>query len=171
MLFTIITNTPLWVWGILVTLTLYGKYLSKNRKVKESAIYILPLIIITLSILASSSSPSNSLISSTCWVMGSLCGFASFLTIKGPDLGRYLDEEKSFEVFGSWIPYVLMICIFCTKYVVGVVTAMQLPILDSLAFTSSVSFIYGAISGIFIFRTYSLFRIKNNQKVDNLSIR
>jgi hypothetical protein len=156
----IIRNTPTWVWFLFVGLVVYGIQLSRSSKVKQHTIFILPIVMFVMSLSGVLSAFSNSIIGATLWIIGIIVSIVIFSLLNTPPIGRYLQQEKAFEIYGSWLPLSLMMSIFSTKYVVGVTTAMQLDILHTEAFISIVSCLYGIFSGIFIYRCIALLKIK-----------
>jgi hypothetical protein len=157
----IIRNTPIWVWFLFVGLVVYGIQLSRPSKVKQHTIFILPVVIFAMSLSGVLSAFSNAIMGATFWIIGIITSIALFSILNLAPVGRYLKQEKTFEIFGSWLPLTLMMSIFSTKYVVGVATAMQLDILHTDIFISIISGLYGAFSGVFIYRCIALLRIKH----------
>ena len=70
MIIEIIANTPKWVWLILIALTVYGKYLSKDQLVHEKMLFILPFVMIYMGLSGISSAFSETLLASTIWLSG-----------------------------------------------------------------------------------------------------
>jgi hypothetical protein len=60
-----------------------------------------------------------------------------------------------------------MMAIFFIKYAVGVILARKLPIANEQIFIAVVSFCYGLISGIFLARTFVIYR---SQVFDNTTL-
>ena len=166
MIIEIIANTPKWVWLILIALTVYGKYLSKDQLVHEKMLFILPFVMIYMGLSGISSAFSETLLASTIWLSGIVLSCTLLYFLKLPAIGQYNIKDKAFKIFGSWVPYMIMLAIFCTKYVIGVATAMQLPLLETALFVSIISFLYGTFSGVFIYRTFSLLSLKKRETVN-----
>jgi uncharacterized protein YneF (UPF0154 family) len=59
----------------------------------------------------------------------------------------------------SWVPLLLILGIFLTKYIVGVELAMRPALARDDQYTLVVSVIYGLFSGIFIGRAARLWRL------------
>jgi hypothetical protein len=72
---------------------------------------------------------------------------------------HYDATSKLFTLPGSWVPLALIIGIFITKYVVGIMTAMQPNLAHELSFSLSCATLYGAFSGIFLARAARLWRL------------
>jgi len=53
-----------------------------------------------------------------------------------------------------------MMAIFMTKYLVGVVVARQLPVLELAEFMLFISFAYGGFSGVFVSRALVTLRAR-----------
>jgi hypothetical protein len=64
-------------------------------------------------------------------------------------------ESARYKIIGSWVPLTLMMAIFFTKYVIGVLSALNPTLLENTIVIYSCSFIYGVFSGIFVARALS----------------
>ncbi|MBZ0330735.1 hypothetical protein KZO25_10465 [Halomonas sp. ANAO-440] len=166
MLIEIITNTPLWVWPLLLFLLYRGVQQSKARTVGLSRLGIIPAIFLFLGcyglIHAFGADPINLAL----WAFG--IGLAVLLHIKLaiPRGVRFSPQQQSFLVPGSWQPLIIMLAIFCAKFTVGVIVGMQLPMADTATFAASVSLVYGLFGGMFLGRAVVIWRSMQLADID-----
>ena len=71
---------------------------------------------------------------------------------------------RTFQLPGSWQPMVLMMAIFCTRYVAGVVLALHPELTRDTATAALVASIYGALSGVFIGRMVCMLAAARSQQ-------
>jgi hypothetical protein len=153
MIFWVLQNTPLWVWGVLVGLLALGLLQTRTRRVSGLLVTLLPATMLLLSLLAVIASFGASVAPLGAWAAGLVIAVAVnglvFLTPKGV---RYDPTDRRFEVPGSWMPLVLMLTIFCTRFAVGVATGLNSPLVGTVRFVGCVSVILGCCSGLFLSR-------------------
>jgi hypothetical protein len=76
-----------------------------------------------------------------------------------PDVTRFDAHTRTFHVPGSWVPLVLMVGIFASKYVVGVALNLHPELMHEATFTLGFSALNGAFSGVFAARAIRLWRL------------
>ena len=158
MLVEILKRTPSWVFVLFFVLILLGYSQSKDRVVSRGKVSILPVAMIVLSFYGVLSAFGISPVGLTSWGLGVVGAVWLGLTLASPSGISYSTETQTFSVPGSWLPLALMMAIFFTKYAVGVILARQLPIAIEPAFTGSISFCYGFLSGVFLARALVVWR-------------
>ena len=89
-------------------------------------------------------------------LVGTSYAVAEYFPVKG---ASFDSNKESFFIAGSWLPLILMMAIFFTKYVVGILNALHPSIIVSTGFVISCSLIYGMFSGIFAARAISVWRV------------
>jgi len=152
----IIKHTPLWVFALLVLLLVLGLQQSKDRVVKKLLILPLPIGMALLSYFGVFSSFGLSPVSIGLWLAALLsiaCIFAKYLPPQGVEFNA---ETESFSIRGSWVPLLLMMAIFFSKYFVAVVSALQPAMVLNLGFMIICTLLYGAFSGVFVARAISI---------------
>jgi hypothetical protein len=157
----ILNGTPTWVWALLGALVLLGWSQTKPRTAGLVRVALLPIAMTALSVWGTFSAAGNSpqrgdvLLA---WIASA--AFAAALTAPGaPPRGTRFDSlSRTFTMPGSWVPMLLILGVFVTRYVVGVKLAMQPTLASDEQFASAVSAIYGFFSGIFVGRTARLWR-------------
>jgi hypothetical protein len=153
MAWAILRNTPLWVWGVLALLLALGLAQVRNRKISGLLILPLPATMIPLSLYGVAASFGASLGALSAWAIGAGAALTlNGLVFLGPRGLRYDAVDGRFEVPGSWIPLVLMLTIFSTRFVFAATTAMNPSIVGTAAFIGCASAILGFCSGLFLSR-------------------
>jgi hypothetical protein len=86
---------------------------------------------------------------------------AAALTLKqGLSAGVAYDRSTGlFNLPGSWLPLLLILGIFLTKYTVGALTSMHADLAHGAGFSLTCAALYGAFSGIFLARGGRLWRL------------
>ncbi|MCE2595721.1 hypothetical protein K6Y31_12950 [Motilimonas cestriensis] len=139
-------------------LIVLGIQQSKDRKVRKYLILPLPIGMALLSYLGVQSSFGLAWLPVGLWFLA--------LVLIAYSVAKYFPVKKvqfnadlaSFIIPGSWIPLVLMMAIFFTKYFVGVLNALQPTIVSDPTFIVVCSIIYGSFSGLFVARAFSMWR-------------
>lgn len=155
----IFTHTPLWVWGLLLALSILGLSQTRNRQVSLTRLTILPVAMLALSL--------NSLIATfgtQAWVFcawllaGTLC---CLFVVRTPlPAGTvYRAETRQIAIPGSYLPLFLIWGIFLTKYVVAIAVAMSPNLKHDVGFSLILATVFGSFSGIFLGRTVRLWRL------------
>ncbi len=152
----ILAHTPAWVFGLLLGLMVLGLQQTRNRQVKLWLAYLLPLGMVILSLVGVTSNFGAQLLTISLWMAG-LCSVAlvgyQLLPVKNL---RYLADANRFYIPGSWVPLVVILAIFFTKYVVAVLYALGNPITTHAAFMPVLCIVYGGFSGYFVARALCL---------------
>lgn len=152
MLTEILKRTPPWVFILFFVLLAFGCFQSKDRVVSRGRVILLPAAMIMLSIYGVISAFGITPEPLIFWAAGVAFAVWSGLKWVRTECFSFSTETQSFTVPGSWLPLALMMAIFFTKYVVGVIVARKLPIVGALIFIWGVSLIYGLLSGVFLSR-------------------
>lgn len=159
MLFEIITNTPIWVFILFFFLVLLGLSQTRDRKVSLNKVMILPIVMLLLSFVGVLSAFGINFNSLLAYLSGLLFGILLNIKLNFPRNSTYSEAEKLFFIKGSFVPFILIMAIFFTKYFVGVVSAKDLPFIYSIYFSLIISLLYGFFSGIFFGRIFVLRKI------------
>lgn len=157
MIIDILQHTPVWVFGLFFLLVL-GIKQSKDRLVSRQMLLPLPIGMIALSYAGIVSSFADSTLALSLWLLSLL---AVMLTISryAPVKGvSYQADSGKCQMVGSWLPLTLIMAIFFTKYVVGIVQAMHPALLTMPLVIMLLSCLYGGFSGVFAGRAASMWR-------------
>jgi hypothetical protein len=159
MLSQIFAHTPAWVWGLLLALLWLGLSQAVTRTASLKRITLLPLAMTGLSLYGSvaafGAGPQPLLV----WLSACALAFALVLQQAPPDATRYDPATRRFALPGSWVPLLLILGIFVTKYFVGAVTTMQPALALGTSFSLGFAALYGAFAGIFLARAARLWRL------------
>lgn len=149
MLQQIVIRTPVWVWPLLAFLIYRGFIASLDREVAFRKTFIIPLVMLALSIQGIVSGFSASPYAAPVWL--AFLAVGSMLAWLGSDPAgmQVHPQRRTIRLRGSWVPMVLMMSIFLTKYVVGVMVAMHPDLRQNAAFVATICALYGIFNGIF----------------------
>jgi len=162
MLGPVLKNTPLWVWGLLAALTWLGLSQAKTRTVGLARITVMPIAMTALSIWGTVSAFGSSPLFGyvmLAWMFAAAVTLAMIAPMASVRGTGYDAASRSFTLPGSWVPMLLILGIFLTKYVVGVELALQPSLARDGQYTLVVGSLYGLFSGIFTGRAARLWRL------------
>jgi hypothetical protein len=152
MLQQIVSHTPAYVWAILAFLLYRGVAASADRVTSYRSLFILPALMLALGLQSIASGFGLDGWPGAFWLMGAALGCWLAWTLSG-ELAITADRAAGTILQrGSWLPLVLMLTIFCSKYAVAVACAMQSELRQSLTFALPVCLLFGLFNGIFIGR-------------------
>ncbi|MDO8699747.1 MAG: hypothetical protein Q7J75_04915 [Rhodoferax sp.] len=159
MLNQILANTPRWVWVLLIVLLWLGFSQAVTRTASLKRITIMPLAMIGLSLYGTVAVFGAEPLVLLVWLCAG--GLTATLVLQQPlhDATRYDNWTQRFTLPGSWVPLMLILGIFMTKYIVGAVTAMQPALAHDAGFSLAFGALYGAFSGAFLGRAARLWRL------------
>jgi len=87
------------------------------------------------------------------WALAIAAAIGINQVVRQPRGVTFLSDTQAFKIPGSWIPFVLMMAIFVTKYLVAVLLALDPARRSSVIFVAIASMAYGLSSGTFLART------------------
>jgi hypothetical protein len=148
----IISYTPRWVFGLLVALCVFGLLQTRSRQVSVAVALILPVGMLLLSLQGASATLGWHLPVLTCWLLGISATAIIWLKLINRDSARYEPQVNKLMIQGSWVPLLIILAIFFTRYFLGVAEGMQLEVMRNWYFPLLMSFILGAWSGYFCAR-------------------
>jgi hypothetical protein len=152
MFIQILKHTPIWVFVLFVGLFAYGVSQRQTRLMSRYRLGMLPVVMLALSVTGVYSAFGLSLLVIVAWLAGLGLAVGTGLAFGSRRGVSYSSELDLFHVPGSWVPLLLMMLIFFTKYAVGISLARQLPFAQTAWFGDTISFVYGFLSGMFIAR-------------------
>lgn len=149
-LIDIITHTPIWVWFVLGLLIYLGIRQLSTRPVNPIRILIFPLIFLPLTLISFKQSP-NFMLSLLVFMVCLVAGFAVARPyfVKNP-LIIYHQEHHCWIQQKSYLPLLLYMAIFICRYVLSVVFAIRLPIIQTHLFAILLGLPIGLGLGIMI---------------------
>ncbi|MDB5870897.1 MAG: hypothetical protein JWQ07_339 [Ramlibacter sp.] len=159
MLGLVLKNTPSWVWGMLVALIWLGLSQARARTAGLARVSVMPVVMTTLSlwgiVAAFGKSPMFGYVM-LAWMFAAAVMLAVITPMAVPRGTEYDAATRTYSMRGSWIPMLLILGIFLTKYIVGVELAMKPSLAHDGQYTLVVGTLYGLFSGIFTGRAARL---------------
>jgi hypothetical protein len=150
----IITEIPIWVWPLFFILLLGGLKARKTSTVPLTMLLLIPSVFFTWGLFSFYGTHACHLISILLWLLSLALGFCvGFIHMQKLDL-RFDKQQKKVQLPGSWIPLILSMAIFTTKFTLGMLTAMHPNLIGSLPLLSLELF-STFIAGIFAGRGIS----------------
>ena len=146
----IITHTPLWVWAILAFLMYRGYLASKDRELGLRAIFVIPVVMLALSLQGIAGSFGFNEASVVSWVASALLGSVISWKMVTDRSVRVLPQKAGVFYRGSWGPMALMMAIFLVKYCVNVMIAINPSLRTDTTFIAVVCLTYGLFNGLFL---------------------
>lgn len=170
MLNQIVSHTPLWVWPLLLALIWLGLSQSVTRSVTLKRITITPLVMTGLSLQGTVGAFGADPAVLSVWLIGAALSAAVVLQQPVPTQTRYDQWTQRFTVPGSWMPLLLILGIFVTKYAVGAALGLNHSLRGNTDFSLGVATLYGVFSGIFLARSARLWRLAHRAEGGHRSI-
>jgi len=155
----ILLHTPIWVWALLAALMWLGFNQTFTRTVSIKRMTITPLAMVALSLYGTVNAFGANPPVLLAWLLTASLLATLVLQQPLPQATHYNGATRHFVVPGSWVPLVLIVSIFMTKYVVGASLAMHAAWAQGSAFGVVVGALYGAFSGVFLGRAARLWRL------------
>ncbi|MDM0104115.1 hypothetical protein QTH97_04175 [Variovorax sp. J22R24] len=159
MLTQILFHTPKWVFALFATLVWLGAKQLLAGSVSLVRVTLLPVVMTGLSVYGVASVFGDSPMALLAWAATAFALLGLVTQRALPASTRYDTATRRFHVAGSAVPMVLMMGIFFTKYVVGVLLAMHPELAHQVSFAVGISALYGVFTGIFVGRAIRLWRL------------
>jgi uncharacterized membrane protein len=149
--FDIVSNTPLWVWPLLLYLLYVGWSRTGDRIVAPARLVIMPAVIVGLALYnLVSPEPSFGML------LGFACGAAAG-AFAGYAIGRRRVAERlgdgMLKIKGDWMPLVLIVAIFAVHYARGVALALHPALARDAAFLLAGATLSGLFAAMMVART------------------
>lgn len=159
MVWQIITRAPLWVWPLLVALVVLGLSQTRQRQVSLARVTILPVAMAGFSVWGTVSSFGATPAVIGLWSAAMLT--VLFILFQGgpPRQATYDAATRRFNLPGSWVPMLLILGIFLTRFSVGAALAVQPVLKYEVPFILTATLVYGIFSGLFAGRAARLLRL------------
>lgn len=146
-----LTHTPIYVWGILALLLYRGAVAMREREVPVSALFIIPVVMLALSLhdIGTRFGPSG--FAPVLWALGAL---AAALLAFSVGESRVIAASRSgrVRIQGSPLPLAMMLAVFAIKYAASAALAIQPRLGQDALFVAAVCVAYGACNGCFLGR-------------------
>ena len=150
----IIANIPLFVWPLFAVLLIGGLKARKTRLVPLKDLLLIPIAFFGWSLFSFFDRYASDPLAILLWILSLGVGsFIGFSHIQRLNL-RCERQKKAIEMPGSWIPLMLSMSIFTTKFSMGMMRAM-LPHLENSILFLGLELLSGIFLGIFTGRGVS----------------
>ncbi len=136
----------------------YGYLQTRDRVIPRWKLTVLPIVMIGLSLYGVISAFGLAAMDIIMWLTGTLAAALICLAATLPRGTSYCRHRRSYSLPGSWLPLVVMMLIFFTKYTVAVLYAREQAITAAPLFATVVSLCYGLFSGFFLGRAMTVIR-------------
>ncbi|PQA76381.1 DUF6622 family protein [Rhodoferax sp. TS-BS-61-7] len=154
-----LSNTPIWVWPLLLGLLVLGLRQTRTQQMSWMRMTVLPLVLVGLSVygtLAIAGAPGAALL---LWALVALGAATLVLRQRLPAGAHYDLAHQRFTVPGSAVPLALMMGIFLTKYAVGATQALAPALLQTTLAANGIAALYGLCSGVLLGRSLRLWKL------------
>lgn len=155
----ILTGTPGWVWALLAGLLVLGYAQTRPRQAGLARTLAMPLAMTALSVYGTVSALGTSATVLAGWLLSAMLAAAWVARRPAAAGTRYDAARRVIEQPGSWVPLLLIVGIFLTKYIVVVSLTLHPALRLDLAFALPVAVLYGFFSGLFAGRSLRLLRL------------
>jgi hypothetical protein len=151
---SIVSHTPSWVFVLFAGLIAIGLRQTQPRVVSRRRLIVLPLVIAAYSFYGVATASHGSPLALTMWVVAVL--MACLLTYLSPPNGAVSEMPGTVRVPGSWVPMVVIVGLFATRYAYNVMLAMHPEVSHSGNFMAAFSALFGFLGGLLLSRSVLL---------------
>lgn len=149
----VVEQTPLWVWGLLASLIVLGLAQVPQRRVGRATVLVLPVAVLAVSafaLLAAFGPEPGAVVIAT---LAALFGFMlNDHVVRSPRNVRPAGDTGEFVVPGSWLPLLMIIAIFASRFAVGLARATDPAFAASWSFLTLVCGVTGISCGVLMSR-------------------
>jgi hypothetical protein len=163
MMVQILSHTPIWVYATFFVLLVFGLIQTRTRTVSKLPALLLPAGMLALSLAGIYSSFGLATIPLAAWGMAIASTTVVGYTFFRDKRIHCTATDGNFFIPGSWVPLIVMMAIFLTKYVYAILHAYNAEGIATPLVIGALSAVYGLLSGYFSSRAVNL--IKLAQKV------
>ena len=156
MLLNILRHTPPWVWGLLAGLLLLGWQQSRARSVARAQLMALPAALLGLGMWSVLPAMRTLPIILPLWLFAMALSFALGRRVFSTRGAVWRLDIARLQLPPSWLPMLMILCIFMLKYGLGVFQAMQPALAGQPGFQFSGAALSGALSGLLLGRNWAL---------------
>ena len=156
MIIGILQHTPVWVWVVFAAILLLGLQQTRTRDVSIARATILPVVMIVLSLSGVLGAFAHVPLAWVAWAVGvgaSLLLASKAVAVRGASRAT---KPGHLRIPGSFVPVILILAVFITKYTAGIALAMNPTLATNPGVAVALSLVYGAFSGLFWARAQSL---------------
>jgi hypothetical protein len=158
MIVQILQHTPAWVWMLLLALLYLGYLQSRTRVMSKARLFALPAAMLALSLYSLFATFGATLPGFIAWLAGGILAALLYRSFERPAGTGYASGTPVYTIPGSWLPLMLIVTIFLTRYTVAVAIAINTSLRDANLFAVIAGLAYGFLSCTFPVRAYALVR-------------
>ena len=151
MLIQIISHTPMYVWAILALLVYRGTIAMRTREVKVSKMFIIPVIMLALSLQDIVAKFGYSEVALGAWAGAAVATMALMLQFGRAKVSPGASQGHVLMA-GSAVPLLLMLSVFSLKYAAAVGVTMAPQLRADILFSAALCALFGALNGVFLGR-------------------
>ncbi|WP_114087340.1 DUF6622 family protein [Thalassospira profundimaris] len=157
-LFSIIAGTPTWVWFLLAFLLYRGLKASQPRTTSLYGPLIMPVIMFAISLQSHSTHFAMPGTIDFLWLTAlGVGGLGGVLLASHTSISVEPGPPARIHMPGSWASLVLILMIFLTQYIFGVIDATQPELASDPGIELAQAVLAGLFSGLFLGRGIGLF--------------
>lgn len=146
-LITVVTHTPLWVWGLLAGLVALGLRQSRDQVLTPRRVLLLPAALGGWAFFSATQAFGWHLATVAAWLVGLGLGYALNRWLMLPRRVQALADGR-FAIAGSWAPLVLFLTIFMLRYAVSASLAVVPDLATLPTFAAVACAFYGLPCGL-----------------------
>lgn len=151
MLIQILGHTPLYVWAILALLVYFGIIAMRTREVRVSKIFIIPVIMLVLSLQDVFAKFGYTGVAFSAWIVAAVATMALVGRLSAARITQ-ASTAGSVIIRGSTAPLLMMMVVFATKYVASVAVAITPHLREDAVFSAALCALFGILNGYFFGR-------------------
>ncbi|RYY77186.1 MAG: hypothetical protein EOO52_06830 [Gammaproteobacteria bacterium] len=146
----ILMYTPNWVFGLLTGLVILGLIQVRTRQVSVKQVFIMPVAMTLMSMVSALMNLGFTWTTVLCWLAGVILITSTLVKQLNTSKTIYDRASGKLRLPGSWIPLLIIMAIFFTRYVLGYSIGTNANIVHSIYFKPLMSLLLGSLSGYFI---------------------
>ncbi len=158
MFIEILQHTPLYIYWMFFSLLFVGLLQKKTRTLGIKRALGIPILLFFLSFYGFYIDFSLSFLSISFYLLSFSLMFLISQKYRTSSHIRFFKNDKTFIIEGSFIPLLVMMLVFFTKYFLAVVLIKNPSSFENIYFISIFSFAYGLFTSIFFLRFFILFK-------------
>lgn len=159
MIVTILSHTPVWVWGLLTALMALGLSQTRQRRVAPSRLLMLPLVLLGLGLWSMAPGFMALPLAASVWLAALGAGVALLAGRPAQAGAEWLPAEQRLRIPGSWMPMLLILVIFSLRYAANVGMAINPGWRSAPEVLLPLALLYGGFSGLLLGRALALLKL------------
>jgi hypothetical protein len=155
----ILSYTPIWVYATFFVLLVFGLIQTRTRTVRKLPALLLPAGMVALSLAGIYTSFGLATLPLAAWGVALASSTVVGYTFFRDQRVHYTATDGTFFIPGNWVPLVVMMAIFVTKYVYAVMHAYNAEVIATPMVIGALSAVYGLLSGYFSSKAVNLIKL------------